>query len=62
MTEPSGCLRNPIRVSSRPGWITSQGYNPTRISLRLSDAYMVGNLAIIGSDNGLSPVRYQAII
>ena len=33
------------------------------ISLRLSDAYKcVGILTIIGSDNGLSPGRRQAII
>ena len=31
-------------------------------SLRPSDTYMVGNLTIIGSDNGLSPGRRQAII
>ena len=32
-------------------------------SLRPSDAYKcVGNLTIIGSDNGLSPGRHQAII
>ena len=32
-------------------------------SLRLSDAYIcVGNLTIIGPDNGLSPGRRQAII
>ena len=32
------------------------------LSLRPSDAKWVGNLAIIGSDNGLSPARRQAII
>ena len=31
-------------------------------SLRLSDAYMLKKLTIIGSDNGLSPGRRQAII
>ena len=31
-------------------------------SLRPSDAYSVGNLTIIGADNGLSPGRRQAII
>ena len=31
-------------------------------SLRPSDAYMLGKLTIIGSDNGLSPERCQAII
>ena len=31
-------------------------------SLRPSDAHMRGNLAVIGSDNGLSPSRRQAII
>ena len=38
----------------RPQWVNS---------LRPSDAYIcVGNLTIIGSDNGLSPGRRQAII
>ena len=36
------------------------GINTTLNSLKLSDAYM--HQAIIASDNGLSPVRRQAII
>ena len=40
-------------ILSRGRWVNS---------LRLSDAYMRRKLTIIGSDNGLSPGRRQAII
>ena len=52
----------------RPSWkdaLTSVNASSihTRDSLRLSDAYIcVSKLTIIGSDNGLSPGRRQAII
>ena len=45
------------------GWYTDKCANTLFNSLRSSDAYIyVGNLTIIGSDNGLSPGRRQAII
>ena len=54
--------------SFRKGFVSSESWNLVKTlsflfkSLRTSDAYSVSKLTIIGSENGLSPERRQAII